>query len=143
MEYSIREMKIEDYDKVYEIWRKTPGVSLGASDGREQIGAFLERHPGFSFVAVAGGEIVGTLLAGHDMRRGFLYHLAVAPAMRKKGIARDLVSRCLGRLKDAGLAKVHVFVFRDNAEGMHFWRQSGWTWREDIHIFSNSIVSGE
>jgi ribosomal protein S18 acetylase RimI-like enzyme len=136
-------MKMEDYDTVYALWRNTPGISLGAADSREQIEAFLLRHPGFSFVAEVQGEIVGALLAAHDMRRGFLYHLAVKPEQRKKGIAQALVERCLMRLKDTGIAKVHVFVFRDNAEGMRFWQGSGWKQREDIHVFSHSIVSGE
>ena len=97
MSFSIRQMTREDYDRVIGLWRMSEGVGLSAEDERGPVSIFLERNPGLSFVATVGAEIVGTCLAGHDGRRGYIHHLAVAGPHRGTGIGRALA--------EAGLAK--------------------------------------
>ena len=66
----IRILRISDYNRVYALWRKTEGIGLNESDTREAIALFLRRNPNLSLVAIAGSRIVGTILCGHDGRRG-------------------------------------------------------------------------
>jgi ribosomal protein S18 acetylase RimI-like enzyme len=89
-----------------------------------------------SRVALAGGNIVGAALCGHDGRRGFIYHLAVAPALHGRGIGRLLVDECIARLRRAGIARAIILVAMDNQTGRTFWsvrdgkRFPGpWRWR--------------
>ena len=92
----IREMTISDYDQVYALWRNTPGMGLNtADDSREGIAAYLIRNPHTCFVAEAEQEITGAILAWHDGRRGFIYHLAVAIPQRGNGIGSALVERAM------------------------------------------------
>ncbi|WP_434006924.1 GNAT family N-acetyltransferase [Paenibacillus konkukensis] len=51
-----------------------------------------------STVAEIDQIIVGTVLCGHDGRRGTLYHVAVAEEHRRKGIAKEMVERSLSLL---------------------------------------------
>ena len=95
MEYSIREMKIDDYEEVYRLWEQTEGLSLEEGDSQEEIGIYLKRNHGFCFVACAGEQIIGTVLCGHEGRRGILRHLAVTREYRGKGIARMLINEAL------------------------------------------------
>jgi len=81
----IREMTIGDYDEVLALWKGTEGVGLTPADSRQNVARFLARNPGLSLVARAGGKIVGAVLGGHDGRKGYLYHLAVAPAIAARG----------------------------------------------------------
>ncbi len=78
--YQIAAMTAQDYDEVAGLWRHTEGVGLDDdTDTREEIAAYLARKPGFSYVARQQCQIVGAVLCGHDGRRGYLHHLAVAP----------------------------------------------------------------
>ena len=70
----IRTMTIEDYDEVYALWTKIRGFGLrSVDDSREGIARFLKRNPTTSVVAVEDGKVVGSILCGHDGRRGCLY----------------------------------------------------------------------
>ena len=73
----IREMTIDDYDEVYEMWQITTKRALSKADERDQMERYLKHNAGMSQVAVVDGKIVGTVLAGHDGRRGFIHHMAV------------------------------------------------------------------
>ena len=67
----IREMTIDDYDEVYEMWQITTKRALSKADEKDQMERYLKHNAGMSQVAVVDGKIVGTVLAGHDGRRGF------------------------------------------------------------------------
>ena len=84
MDCVIRTLRIADYEAVLRLWQDTEGVGLNESDDRCHVRIYLRRNPGMSFVAQHGGEIVGAVLCGHDGRRGYLHHLAVAKAHRKR-----------------------------------------------------------
>ena len=140
MRAEIEPFTIDAYDDVHALWVQAEGVGLhDYSDSREGIAAYLERNPGLSFVATADGVVAGAVLAGHDGRRGYLHHLTVHPDFRRLGIGRRLVDRCLDALREAGIAKCHLFIFNTNESGIAFWESVGWTPRTDIGIVSKVI----
>ena len=126
MNYTIRPMKIGDYPRVHELWRETEGLSLEESDSKEAIAIYLQRNRGFCFVACNGDQIIGTILCGHEGRRGILRHLTVRKGYRHAGIARVLIERCLSALAKAGIKKCNLFVLNINVEGRSFWEHMGW-----------------
>jgi len=131
MNYSIREMTIDDYEEVYKLWKTTPGLSLEESDTQESIALYLGRNPGLCFVAIKSDRIVGAVLCGHEGRRGILRHLVVREGYRGEGIARKLVNRCLTSLAQQGIKKCNTFVLDGNLEGLRFWKHMGWFALED------------
>jgi putative acetyltransferase len=144
--YTLRPLTLSDYEVVYALWQKTEGMGLGDSDTREAIAAFLERNCSLSSVACSSdGQIVGAVLCGHDGRRGYLHHLAVALAHRKQGIGRALVNEGLTRLAAIKIQKVNLFLFANHSEGRTFWLHQGWTAREDIVLVQKVLKpeSGE
>lgn len=134
--HTIRPMTIADYDAAYSLWQNVEGMSLGASDTREQISRFLERNPGLSFVCDTDGRIVGTILCSHDSRRGYVYHLAVDAAYRGEGIGSSLLRKCTTLLSQQGVLKCTILVYRNNDQGRRFWEHMGWKLRSDIEAFS-------
>ena len=129
----IRVMTIADYDAVYALWRCTPGMGLNtADDSREGIAAFLRRNPHTCFVAEINGEVIGAILSGHDGRRGFIYHTAVAESARRSGVGTLLVETALEALRAEGIRKVALVVFKRNEKGNVFWEKLGFTVREDL-----------
>lgn len=139
MQYSTREMVIEDYYDVYKLWSCAKGIGLSGADTRENIDAYLKRNKGLSFVCETGNRIIGAILCGHDGRRGFIHHLVVDEKHRRMGFAKELVSKSLERLKQEGIQKCHLFVMKDNESGKEFWVKTSWMQREDIGVFSKNI----
>lgn len=125
-EITIRAFDIADYDGALAVWDAAEGVEICEGDSREEIRAFLQRNPGLSRVAETHGSIVGAALCGHDGRRGWIYHLAVHPAQRGRGIAKRLLDGCVRGLAAAGIKRAIILVAGDNAAGREFWLRNGW-----------------
>ena len=136
MSIVMREMTIQDYDEVLALWQTSEGVGLSDADSEESIVRYLARNPGLSFVARDREHLVGTVLCGHDGRRGYIHHLAVSESHRHQGLGRALVGRCLSALRRAGIDKCHIFVFGDNQDTVAFWKSIGWTQRIELIMMS-------
>ena len=139
MNFQITPMTLHDYPEVIELWQETEGVGLSDADSEHAIGRYLERNPGFSFVAREGDRLVGAVLCGHDGRRGYLHHLAVHPQYRRCGIGKQLTERCMQQLQTDGIDKCHIFVFDTNESGLTFWRQVNFEERSTLVILSRSL----
>lgn len=136
----IRIMKIEDYEKVYDLWIHTEGMGLNTiDDSREGIAKYLLRNPNTCFVAEENGELVGVIMSGHDGRRGFIYHTTVKAEYRNRGIGKKLVDLVLGALKKEGIHKVALVAFEKNVLGNTFWEKVGFTVREDL-VYRNKNI---
>ena len=136
----IRTMTIQDYDSVHRLWLNTPGMGLNnLDDSREGIGKYLARNPNTCFVAVEDNRIVGVIISGHDGRRGYIYHTAVAVAERKHGIGSALLNATLAALEEEGISKVALVVFSYNETGNNFWEKRGFTLRDDL-ICRNRVI---
>ncbi|MGD8278038.1 MAG: GNAT family N-acetyltransferase [Gemmatimonadota bacterium] len=133
-------MAADSLAAVIRLWRRSEGLTMRDVDTADGLGRFLERSPGLSFVARIGDDVCGAVLCGHDARRGYLHHLAVAPEQRRQGIGTALVERCLSALRDAGIGKCHLFVNIGNEAAMAFWKRSGWFERTDLHTMSRILV---
>ncbi|PXX46097.1 ribosomal protein S18 acetylase RimI-like enzyme [Hungatella effluvii] len=136
----IRKMRIEDYENVRRLWMSTPGMGLNDVDDSEAgIGRFLMRNPNTCFIAVNGDEVAGVILSGHDGRRGYVYHTAVAAKERNRGIGSALVQKAMDALENEGISKVALVVFDRNETGNKFWEKRGFTVRNDL-VYRNKAV---
>lgn len=118
------------------LWRTSPGVGLSDADEPDALAAYLARNPGLSLVALSEGRIIGTILCGHDGRRGLIHHLMVAASHQRRGIARRLLAQGLHGLRAAGIAKCHLHVYRTNEAGLAFWRSVGAEPRTTLALLS-------
>ena len=135
----VRQAHPDDFQEMLELWKSTPGVGITKEDSEENIIKFLTRNKGMSFVCKADNRIVGTSLCGHDGRRGYIYHTALSPEYRGKGIGSILVKNNLEKLRAEDICKCRIFVFTDNELGNTFWKRSGWEKREDIATYSKDV----
>ena len=137
---NIREMKIEDYDNVFALWKTIKGFGIrSVDDSREGIERFLKWNPGLSVVAEEDGQIVGAILCGSDGRRGCLYHVCVHKEYRRQGIGKTMVVWCMEKLKELQINKVSLIAFTQNDIGNAFWKEIGWTKREDLNYYDFTL----
>lgn len=135
----IRFFEVSDIEAVLRLWASCEGLGRGPGDSVHALTRFLERNPGLSLVAVDGKTIAAAALCGHDARRGYIYHLAVAAEYRRRGIASALVYHCLSNLKAEGIERCQVFVQADNAVAVEFWQAMGGRLRTDLHVLSITL----
>ena len=136
----IRAMQNTDYEQVYKLWKKIKGFAIRSiDDSKEGVERFLARNPGISVVAEEDGKIVGAILCGHDGRRGCLYHVCVDPDYRLRGIGKEMVVFCMNALHNEGINKVSLIAFTQNDIGNAFWKEIGWTKREDLNYYDFTL----
>jgi ribosomal protein S18 acetylase RimI-like enzyme len=101
-------------------------------------GALIDRkltvQPELLLVAVLGAELVGAVMAGFDGVRGWIYHLAVAPEVRRRGIATQLVRAAEAGLRALGCLKVNLQVRASNAAVVAFYRRLGYAVEERVSM---------
>lgn len=115
-----------DYPAAVDLWERSgPGVHVGPSDTLEEIARKVERDPDLFLVAEHDGRIVGTVIGGFDGRRGMIYHLAVDPSQRKRGLGRQLMNEVEQRLRTKGCYKAYLLVM-DGNPAVEFYESLGW-----------------
>lgn len=136
----IRAMTLNDYEKVHDLWMKIKGFAIRSiDDSKEGVERFLDRNPGISVVAEEDGKIIGAILCGHDGRRGCMYHVCVDPEHRLKGIGKSMVVFAMEALKKEKINKVSLIAFTKNDIGNAFWKEIGWTKREDLNYYDFTL----
>lgn len=136
----VRIMTIEDYEGVYALWKKIKGFGIRSiDDSKEGVARFLKRNPTTSVVAKKDGRIVGSILCGHDGRRGCLYHVCVDEDYRRHGIGKRMVVFAMKALKEEKINKVSLIAFTENDIGNAFWNTIGWTERLDLNYYDFTL----
>ena len=136
----VRIMTIEDYEGVYALWKKIKGFGIRSiDDSKEGVARFLKRNPTTSVVAEKDGRIVGSILCGHDGRRGCLYHVCVDEDYRRHRIGKRMVVFAMKALKEEKINKVSLIAFTENDIGNAFWNTIGWTERLDLNYYDFTL----
>ena len=142
MDYMVRNITIDDYDSIYELWNSTEQSRRALNpvdDSRDGIERYLKRNPGTCFAAVKDGRIIGVILTGHDGCRAIIHHMCVHPDYRRMGIAAHLVSLAEDALKKEGIQKIFGLVFKDNEAANAFWEQQGYSLRTNLNYRNKSL----
>ena len=138
--YKIIKMDIKNYLEIINLWKKTVSVGLsGNDDSKNSIKVFLEKNPNTCFVVVDKENIIGTIMAGNDERRGHIYHLMVKPEYRKNGIGKKLLEKVERNLKKDGIRKIFLVVYTNNKTGNNFWKRIGYNKRKDLNYRNKKI----
>jgi len=131
--YKINTMDIEDYNEIMNLWKNIKGIGLsGNDDSKESIEIFLKKNPNTCFVVKYKKEIIGTIMAGSDGRRGHIYHLMIKPEHRRNSLGRKLLEKTEKALKKEGIRKIFLVAFKKNKIGNIFWKNNGYEIRNDI-----------
>ncbi len=134
----IRQFQASDFDCVSRLWADC-GLQTSLGDGARELTALL--HPELFVVAEEDGALVAALLATFDGRRGWLHHLAVDSANRKRGVATLLVREVERRLRARGCRKVNLLIEPDNAGVQQVYQALGY--EHDGLVFMERWLEGD
>ena len=136
----VRELTIEDYGEVISLWQSCDGIGLHSFETENWLAIYLSRNPGLSFVAIECDRIIGAVLCGHDGRRGYMNHLAVADGYRGRGVGKALVARITQRLSQLGIRGCNGLVYSHNKAAHNFYNSLGWALRDNLTVVSKQLV---
>jgi ribosomal protein S18 acetylase RimI-like enzyme len=121
----IRAFALADTEAVVSLWQAT-GLTRPWNNPHQDISRKLAVQPELFLVAVDDGAVVGSVMAGYDGHRGWIYYLASDPLRRGEGIARRLVESAEGLLLDMGCPKVQLMVRPENGVAQGFYDALGY-----------------
>lgn len=125
----IRSYDRKDQEAVIALWKACQLV-VPPNDPLTDIRAKVRFQPDLFMVALLGGVVVGTVMAGYEGHRGWINYLAVAASHRRRGIGGALMGAAEEKLKALGCPKINLQVRRSNADVLGFYRAAGF--REDV-----------
>ena len=139
--WEIRPYEPADEDAVVALWDAC-GLLRPWNDPRRDIRRKLTVQPDLFLVATAGGEVVGTVMAGYDGHRGWVNYLAAAPAQRGRGLGRRLMREVESRLLEYGCPKLNLQVRAGDDAAVAFYEAIGYRVDEVVSLGKRLIPDG-
>lgn len=134
MSVTITAYRAEHFDGVKSLWQTSFPGDAPRNSAEISIAAKAKLHPELFLVALKKTEVVGTVMAGYDGHRGWLYRVAVAPEHRRQGIGAALVREAEARLWALGCVKINLQVTGSNAKEAGFYRRLGYAIEDRISL---------
>ncbi|WP_423392880.1 GNAT family acetyltransferase [Burkholderia sp. LMG 21824] len=134
---AIRPFERADTDAVLAVWRDAfpQYEDADAPPHRNPLRSIelkVATQPELFFVATSGARVVGTLMAGFDGHRGWLYSFGVSNDARRLGIGRALIAHAERALAARGCLKVNLQVLPGNDDACRFYAALGYRVEERI-----------
>jgi ribosomal protein S18 acetylase RimI-like enzyme len=108
-----------------QLWHEAFHQPTGHNDPQRSLDKKLALADGLLFVVTVGDQVVGSVMAGYDGHRGWLYSVAVLAAQRRRGIGAALVKHAEQALIQRGCVKVNLQVVAGNEEVVGFYEALG------------------
>lgn len=112
--------------QVVSLWQQVFGYETAHNAPALAIDRKLAVGDGMFFVALDGGAVVGTIMAGYDGHRGWLYSVAVHPSQQKKGVGAALIACAERALAQRGCVKINLQIIESNANVAGFYASLGY-----------------
>jgi ribosomal protein S18 acetylase RimI-like enzyme len=124
----------ERFEGIKVLWLEAFPGSSPWNAAEVAIPAKLAVQPDLFLVAVHQDRAVGSIMAGYDGHRGWLYAVAVLNTYRRRGIGSALVHEAESRLRAMGCGKINLQVRTSNAAVIGFYERLGYTAEERVSM---------
>jgi len=124
----------EHRNEVIDIWTSIFGYKDPRNNPSLVIDNKLAVNDNLFFIAMENGKIVGTIMAGYDGHRGWIYSLAVIPKKRKTNIGTKLLKHTENELKKLGCVKINLQIYKNNEIVKEFYLKNGYDIEERISM---------
>jgi ribosomal protein S18 acetylase RimI-like enzyme len=124
--FTVRVYEAANFAGVDALWREAFPTYEPRNWAQNSIPKKLAFQPELFFVATDDSRVIGTIMAGYDGHRGWLYSVAVARDYRRRGVGAALVSETERRLIALGCAKINLQIEGSNAAVSGFYQRLGY-----------------
>ena len=130
----IRLFAEDDTEEVTSLWMRVFPDDPPWNVPREIIRHKREVQPDLFWVGVSESRIAATVMAGYDGNRGWIYHLAVAPDLRRNGFGRAMMAQAEERLRGLGCPKVNLQIRSSNVSVARFYQALDYAVEERVSM---------
>ena len=131
----------DDEAGVIELWRRCD-LLRPWNHPQADIRRKRADSPELFFVAERDGRLVASCMAGYDGHRGWIYYLAVAPDLQRRGIASRLLAIAESGLRNLGCPKIDLLVRDTNQVVIAFYRALGYA-ADPVAVMSKRLIEDE
>lgn len=121
-------------DQVIALWNTVFGYESAHNEPSLVIDTKLAADDGLFFVAIIDNQVIGTIMAGYDGHRGWIYSVAVHPEHRKQGIGSLLVSQAERALTERGCMKINLQIVAGNESVAAFYASLGYAVEQRVSM---------
>lgn len=121
-------------EPVIALWQEVFGYETAHNEPHLVIDKKLAVNDGLFFLAMEMDNVIGSVMAGYDGHRGWIYSLAVLPFFRKRGIGTALLSHAEKQLSLLGCMKINLQIVEGNEAVGHFYRVNGYSSEKRISM---------
>ncbi len=122
---SFRPFADSDEEAVISLWQRC-GLTRPHNDPVKDIAFARDKPSSAILVGELEGEIVASVMVGHDGHRGTLYYVSVDPGLQGNGYGRQLMRHAEGWLKGQGVWKLNLLLRADNEKIRAFYEALGY-----------------
>lgn len=130
----IRPYQAADFAGLDALWREAFPNDPPRNRADISVPAKLAMKDDLLFVAVDQGCVIGSIMAGYDGHRGWLYSVAVRQDAKRRGIGTALVQTAEAALRKLGCCKINLQVRSTNAAVIEFYKGLGFVVEEHISM---------
>lgn len=121
-------------EQVVDLWQTVFGYEAAHNSPEVVIDKKLQNKDGLFFIAKTDHIVIGTVMAGYDGHRGWIYSIAVHPDYQKQGIGSDLLSFTQGKLENLGCLKVNLQIMEGNEAVQKFYLSNGYSVEQRVSM---------
>ncbi len=129
--------------QVIALWNTVFGYNAAHNSPTVSIDKKIAVDDGLFFVAAADDAVVGTIMAGYDGHRGWIYSVAVSPSHRRQGIGSRLVAHAERALIDKGSVKINLQIMEGNESVTAFYAELGYAVEKRVSMGKRIKIAHE
>ncbi len=130
----IRRYRASDFDGVKSLWDEAFPGDPPWNRAEAAIPAKLAFQPDLFLVAAEDSQVIGSVMAGYDGHRGWLYSVAVRKGCERGGVGTALVHEAERSLRALGCEKINLQVRASNEEVVQFYAGLGYAIEDRISL---------
>lgn len=130
----VRPYQEKDRQQVIQLWADVFRYTEAHNGPAVSLDRKLAQQDGLLFIAESEGRVLGTVMAGYDGHRGWIYSLAVAPEARGQGLGTALMCHAEAALSALGCPKINLQILADNQGVAAFYRKLGYSVEERVSM---------
>jgi ribosomal protein S18 acetylase RimI-like enzyme len=121
-------------EPVISLWQEVFGYEASHNAPKIVIDKKIQFKDELFFVALEGDSVIGTVMAGYDGHRGWIYSIAASPGHRKEGLGSALLSFAEEKLSERGCMKINLQIMEGNEAVENFYISNGYKTEKRISM---------
>jgi len=126
--FHIYQLGPDDYDELLALWQRTGLHSLRLQGRDSRAGVTKQLASGVQTILglKVDGQLIGSVVATHDSRKGWINRLVIDPVHRRRGYAVRLIAAAEETLREQGMRVIAALIENYNDSSLALFQKTGY-----------------